>query len=178
MNIENINNSPTRPKAKFIADIRNAAADLGYEIVDEDLTRPWGAFFRFNEKHTKDFINTFFQGYELPAWVQDQKLYPKFLLVAPNKRLSWQYHTKRGEIWNIPLGPVKVYTSQTDEQPKTPITLEQGEFSEATAGTRHRLAGSDNWGVIAEIWVHTDQKSPSDENDIIRLQDDFGREDK
>jgi hypothetical protein len=47
------------------------------------------------------------------------------------------------------------------------ITLAQGE--------RHRLVGLDVQGVIAEIWQHTDANHPSDEDDIIRVQDDFGR---
>ena len=34
--------------------------------------------------------------------------------------------------------------------------------------------GLDNYAVVAEIWQHTD-KIPSDEEDIIRVQDDFGR---
>jgi len=29
--------------------------------------------------------------------------------------------------------------------------------------------------VLAEIWQHTDAQNPSDENDIVRVQDDFGR---
>ena len=47
------------------------------------------------------------------------------------------------------------------------IILEQGE--------RHRLIGLDDYSVIAEIWKHTDANNPSDEDDIIRVQDDFGR---
>lgn len=42
-------------------------------------------------------------------------------------------------------------------------------------GMRHRLVGLDNWGVVTEIWQHTDVEHPSDESDIVRLQDDFGR---
>ena len=42
-------------------------------------------------------------------------------------------------------------------------------------GERHRLIGMNGWGVVAEIWQHTDPASPSDEDDIVRLQDDFGR---
>jgi len=42
-------------------------------------------------------------------------------------------------------------------------------------GQRHRLVGLDGWGIVAEIWQHTDASNPSDENDIVRLQDDFGR---
>ena len=30
----------------------------------------------------------------------------------------------------------------------------------------------DTWGVVAEFWQHTDAESPSNEDDIVRLQDD------
>ncbi len=46
------------------------------------------------------------------------------------------------------------------------ITLDQGE--------RHRLIGLNEWDIIAEIWKHTDASNPSNEEDIIRLKDDFG----
>jgi hypothetical protein len=42
-------------------------------------------------------------------------------------------------------------------------------------GERHRLIGLENYSVVAEIWQHTDVNDPSDEDDIIRVQDDFGR---
>ena len=47
------------------------------------------------------------------------------------------------------------------------IILQQGE--------RHRLMGLNDYAVIAEIWIHTDCNHPSDEDDIVRVQDDFGR---
>ena len=47
------------------------------------------------------------------------------------------------------------------------IILKQGE--------RHRLVGLEDLGIVAEIWQHTDKNQPSDEEDIIRIQDDFGR---
>jgi mannose-6-phosphate isomerase len=37
------------------------------------------------------------------------------------------------------------------------------------------LLGTKGWGIIAEIWRHTDAANPSDEDDIVRVQDDFGR---
>ena len=40
---------------------------------------------------------------------------------------------------------------------------------------RHRLLGLDGWGIVAEIWRHTDAENPSNEEDIVRVQDDFGR---
>lgn len=42
-------------------------------------------------------------------------------------------------------------------------------------GERHRLIGLDSWGIVAGIWQHTDPENASDEDDIVRLQDDFGR---
>ena len=47
------------------------------------------------------------------------------------------------------------------------IVLQQGE--------RHRLIGLDDHSLVVEIWQHTDANHPSDEDDIIRAQDDFGR---
>ena len=99
---------------------------------------------------------------------------PKILVVAPNKRLSWQYHHRRAEIWQVVSGIVGVVTSNTDEEgelqklsPRATIKLEKGE--------RHRLIGLDDWGIVSEIWQHTDIDNPSDESDIVRVQDDFGR---
>jgi quercetin dioxygenase-like cupin family protein len=54
-------------------------------------------------------------------------------------------------------------------------TLQPGDMIQLHQGERHRLVGLDRWGVIAEIWQHTEAGHPSDENDIVRLQDDFGR---
>ena len=40
---------------------------------------------------------------------------------------------------------------------------------------RHRLLGINNWGIVAEIWQHIDMSNLSNENDIVRIEDDFGR---
>jgi hypothetical protein len=40
---------------------------------------------------------------------------------------------------------------------------------------RHRLIGLNSWAIVAEIWQHTDIENPSNEEDIVRIQDDFGR---
>ena len=42
-------------------------------------------------------------------------------------------------------------------------------------GERHLLIGLNVTSIVAEIWQHTDTNHPSDENDIIKVQDDFGR---
>ena len=102
------------------------------------------------------------------------KLSPKILVVAPEQRLSWQYHHRRAEIWRVIQGPVGVATSDDDEQSNV-RSMGAGESITLKQGERHRLVGLQSWGILAEIWQHTDAKSPSDENDIVRVQDDFGR---
>ncbi len=95
-------------------------------------------------------------------------------MVAPQKRLSWQYHFRRAEIWKCIGGVVDVMTSETDEE-KTLHTLHTGDIIRLKQGERHRLVGRDEWGIVAEIWQHTDETHPSDEDDIVRVQDDFSR---
>ena len=102
------------------------------------------------------------------------KLSPKILVVQPNKRLSWQYHHRRAEIWRVISGNVGVVTSPTDTEGKK-VELSEGESIRLAQGQRHRLVGLNDWGIVAEIWQHTELDHPSDEDDIIRVQDDFGR---
>ena len=64
--------------------------------------------------------------------------------------------------------------SDTDEQ--TEVQEKNiGDVIRLSKGQRHRLVGLDTWGIIAEIWQHTDPSNPSDEDDIVRVEDDFGR---
>ena len=42
-------------------------------------------------------------------------------------------------------------------------------------GERHRIIGMDDYAIVAEIWIHTDKYNPSDEDDIVRLKDDYDR---
>jgi len=145
-----------------------------YTIVSSDFNRPWGGFFVLDEKDADRFILHFFPGYTKEQLMIGEKLSPKFLVVSPNKRLSWQYHFRRAEIWRVLSGPVKVATSLTDEEVK-PKTYNDGDIIVLQKGERHRLIGADNFGIVTEIWQHTDPAHPSDEEDIVRLQDDFGR---
>jgi mannose-6-phosphate isomerase len=146
----------------------------GYTIVDQDHDRPWGGFFVLQEDQAAKFAAQFFPHLSLDAIQITQKLSPKFLVVAPQKRLSWQYHFRRAELWTVVHGPVGVAISETDEQ-QVPGTYQEGECITLPIGQRHRLIGLAQWGVVAEIWQHTDAEHPSDESDIVRLQDDFGR---
>lgn len=148
--------------------------DENFTVVQKDQTRPWGGFFVIDEKQAQAFAVKFFPHLEMSEIQITNKLSPKILVVAPNKRLSWQYHFRRAEIWTILSGSVGVKTSLTDEEGELQ-QLNQGTFIQMDKGERHRLIGLDSWGIVAEIWQHTDVNEPSDEDDIVRLQDDFGR---
>ena len=140
----------------------------------KDMTRPWGGFFVIEEEDAEAFIKQFFNHLTKEQLSISGKLSPKILLVEPGKKLSWQYHHRRAEIWKLIGGRAGVIKSDDDKE-KEIIFLEPGDLVELKQGERHRLIGLDKWGILAEIWQHTDGANPSDEDDIIRLQDDFGR---
>ena len=129
----------------FYSSIEEKIKSLGFNIKSKDLDRPWGAYFVIKENQAQLFSNHFFRGIPVSEFKISGKLSPKILIVNPNARLSWQYHNRRA-----------------GDQ----IRLIQGE--------RHRLVGSDDYAVVAEIWQHTDAV-PSDEKDIIRIHDDYNR---
>ncbi|MGA9639257.1 phosphoheptose isomerase [Flavobacterium sp.] len=143
-------------------------------IIEQDQTRPWGGFFVIDEQQTKSFILKFFPDMNLSEMQLSNKLSPKILIIAPHKRLSWQYHFRRSEIWRILSGSVGVKTSVTNEEDELQTLLE-GDVIKIDKEERHRIIGLDSWGIVAEIWQHNDSENPSDEDDIVRLQDDFGR---
>ena len=146
----------------------------GFTIAQQDPTRPWGGFFVIDENQAQQFADAYFNGLSVDQLRIAGKLSPKVLLVAPHQRLSWQYHHRRAEIWQVVQGPVGVATSDTDTQGEVK-SLQVGERIVLRQGERHRLVGLHDWGVLAEIWQHTDATQPSDEDDIVRVQDDFGR---
>ncbi|MBZ4041386.1 cupin domain-containing protein [Flavobacterium hibisci] len=170
----NIEVSKQDSKATVFEKIRNEIQKYNFNIINEDQTRPWGGFFVIDETQANDFIALFFSHLKLDEVKITNKLSPKILVVAPDSRLSWQYHFRRSEIWKVVTGPVGVKISDTDVEGELK-TLNNGDFIQMDKEERHRLIGLDSWGVIAEIWQHTDENNPSDENDIVRLQDDFGR---
>ena len=143
-------------------------------VLDKDLDRPWGGFLVISEDNAQDFSNIYFNNLNIEELKISGKLSPKILIIAPNKRLSWQYHHRRSEIWKVVGGQIKVVTSRDDVERKEQI-LKEGDEIRLSKGERHRIIGMDEYAVVAEIWIHTDKDNPSDENDIVRVQDDFDR---
>ena len=161
--------------ATLFTTIEKQILSQGLSIASFDLERPWGGFFVLEEREAQRFSDIYFEGYDVASLRKEGKLSPKILLVKPQARLSWQYHHRRAETWRVVQGPVGVIRSFDDTENQLEncaagqtITLKKGE--------RHRLIGLDSWGVVAEFWQHTDAQNPSNEQDIVRLQDDYARE--
>ena len=148
--------------------------EQGLNIVASDEHRPWGGFFVIDEVQAQEFADTYFDGLDVSGLRVAGKLSPKILLVKPKARLSWQYHHRRKETWCVVEGPVGIARSLTDEQ-SIVETFQTGETVVMEMGERHRLIGLENWGIVAEFWQHTDPDNPSDEDDIVRVQDDYER---
>ena len=159
---------------EIVTEIQEELSQLQIQISNTDFTRPWGGFFVLDEADADKFIAEFFPTFKKEDLMLGNKLSPKILVVAPQQRLSWQYHHRRAEIWRVVRGEIGVVMSETNEQTEL-NQFEPGDVIVLNKGQRHRLVGLKDWGIIAEIWQHTDIEHPSDEEDIVRLQDDFGR---
>ena len=145
-----------------------------FKVVGKDFERPWGGFLVIDEKQAQDFSDSFFNGMDVSDLKISGKLSPKILMVKSKSRLSWQYYFRREEIWRVYKGTVGVVVSDTDFE-KDMTKLRKGDQIKLKKEQRHRLVGLDNWAVIAEIWQHTEKDNPSDEDDIVRINDDYGR---
>ena len=159
-------------KEKYIA-IQEEIESYGFTIVAKDFERPWGAFLVIKEEEAQGFANRFFDGINVDTLRVTGKLSPKILIVGPGARLSWQYHHRRAEIWQVYHGEVGIVRSDNDIEGKF-ARFSVGDQVRLAQGERHRLIGLEDYGIVAEIWQHTDSV-PSDENDIVRIQDDFKR---
>lgn len=170
----NLNLDSCLGKNEVFQKVKSYLDENGFKIVNSDQSRPWGGFFVIDEQQSQKFIDFFFNDVEDSQKNSIGKVSPKILIVEKEKRLSWQYHHRRSELWKVIGGSVGVIQSNNNTETSIQskilndvITLKQGE--------RHRLIGLETWGIVAEIWKHTDTNHPSDEEDIVRVQDDFGR---
>ncbi len=150
----------------------------GYKVAEEDMQRPWGGFWRISSDQAEQFVDQFFPNLtaeELGKY--GTELSPKILAVEPGQQLSLQYHRRRAEIWRVIAGPVLVALSNKRHQGLW-VAYEAGQQLEIPPLTTHRLSAPEagEWGIIAEVWQHTDSRDPSDEADITRIADDYDRQ--
>ncbi|MEO6508854.1 MAG: phosphoheptose isomerase [Patescibacteria group bacterium] len=167
-------------KKEVLDGVKKYLRSQDFSIPIQDEERPWGAYYYIDEIYKKRFAKQYFPDKDLTAIMDSGlKLTPKFLIVAPNEILSWQWHERRGELWNLVAGQAGYKASPSDVEPETVISLEQGVTIILPPETRHRLIGTTEetgeWGIVAEIWSHTDPKNPSNEEDNHRVKDKYAR---
>ena len=158
-------------KSEIVTDIVNRLKESSYNITEINDQKPWGAYIRIDERNIDQFNKEFFNN-QVPK--QNALQTPKILIVGPNQRLSWQYHHRRKEIWSVIAGPIDIARSMNNSDQNI-STYGQNLLISLEKEERHRLIGKETWGIVAEIWVHTDLNNPSDEEDIVRISDDYNR---
>ena len=60
-------------------------SDLGFTIVEQDVSRPWGGFYVIDETQASKFAEHFFPDEDFESLKISEKLSPKILMVAPGK---------------------------------------------------------------------------------------------
>jgi mannose-6-phosphate isomerase len=90
----------------------------------------------------------------------------KRIIINQNKRLSYQTHTYREETWMIVKGIATVVLNDTES------TLNPGDSIFIEKKAAHRIG---NFGKESLIIIEIQRGDYFGEDDIIRLQDDFGR---
>jgi mannose-6-phosphate isomerase len=93
----------------------------------------------------------------------------KRVTVLPGKRLSYQRHFKRQEHWMIVEGTALITLDGKE------ISLKSGEYIDIPLESAHRIA---NPGKTPLVFIEIQSGHYFGEDDIVRLQDDYGREDK
>ena len=92
----------------------------------------------------------------------------KRIVVHPGKRLSYQVHAKRAEHWFFVSGQARVTLDGTV------TTLSPGQAIDIPTGAAHRVA---NDGATDVVFIEVQHGTYFGEDDIVRLEDDFGRAD-
>jgi mannose-6-phosphate isomerase len=92
----------------------------------------------------------------------------KRITVAPGQRLSLQYHHHRSERWTVVEGTAEV------EIDGVTARHEHGGYVSVPVLAKHRIR---NVGDGPMVFIEVQLGQTLDENDIVRLTDDYGRVD-
>jgi mannose-6-phosphate isomerase-like protein (cupin superfamily) len=91
----------------------------------------------------------------------------KRLEVLPGKRLSYQRHSRRSEHWFVVRGTAKVTLNDSE------ILVPSGTALDIPVGAAHRIENSPGSDIL--VLIETQTGDYFGEDDIERLDDDFGR---
>ena len=133
-------------EVKLVVEALKASADAELTDLPATVHRPWGTYATLKQE----------DGYQV-----------KRITVAPGQKLSLQYHHKRAEHWVVTQGKAMVQIG--DEEFETG----PGEYRYIPLGEKHRLT---NIGETALVLVEVQVGEYLGEDDIVRLDDAYGRE--
>ena len=111
----------------------------------ESGQRPWGTYFVIDEGRSHKV---------------------KRIVVRPGKRLSYQLHSRRSEHWFVVAGR-GIVTLDGDR-----IEVDAGGTIDVATGVAHRV---ENPGLDDLVFIEVQRGDYFGEDDIVRLEDDFGR---
>jgi mannose-6-phosphate isomerase-like protein (cupin superfamily) len=111
--------------------------------------RPWGSFTVLDEG----------EGYKV-----------KRIEVLPGKRLSYQKHARRAEHWFVVQGTALVTLNDKE------IIVKRDEAIDIKIGDAHRVQNPDE--NVTLVFIEVQRGDYLGEDDIVRLDDDFGRVEK
>ena len=94
----------------------------------------------------------------------------KKIIVKPGQRLSYQYHKNRNECWVIVQGEA---TITHDDFLLVANTTPESNIVNIPAGTKHRVENKSNEDLI---FIETQTGTYFGEDDIVRIEDDYGRD--
>ena len=114
-------------------------------MVTTSENRPWGSWLILDEG----------EGYKV-----------KRIVVDPGCRLSYQRHELRAEHWIVVAG------SATCTLDGENVVLAPGETVDVEVGQAHRIA---NQGDDTLVVIEVQRGSYTGEDDIVRIEDDYGR---
>ena len=173
--LQQIDLNGTRPSTEVNSEVAAVLSELGYDIALYDYDRPWGGFNQLENDNADKFVAELPFGVtskEAQLGIEGASLSPKIL--ATNGRLSWQYHDRRAERW-LYLTPGGYFKSANDQQGELQLA-KASDVVQFQRSERHRLtADIGKYTLVAEIWQHTDPTHLSNEDDIVRLADDYSR---
>jgi mannose-6-phosphate isomerase len=115
-------------------------------VTGEHDERPWGSYTVLDDS------------------APDHKV--KRIVVKPGKRLSYQRHARRAEHWFVVHGEGRVTIEGQDRR------VGAGDSVEVPTGAAHRIESTGHDDLVFVEVQHGDYFG---EDDIVRLEDDFGR---
>ncbi|MEE9472430.1 MAG: cupin domain-containing protein [Acidimicrobiia bacterium] len=105
-------------------------------------------------------------GHEL-IWALTDRYVGKILFIEAGKRLSLQYHEEKDESIFVLEGRMVLHLEDSEGELQS-IEMEHGDFHRIPVGARHRFAAIEDTRLV-------EVSSPEIE-DVVRVEDDFGRE--